>query len=57
MMKEETMTWAGHVVCTRENKHRIQPEGKTPRVTPWLRWENNIKTDFSMFNLPCTDQR
>lgn len=56
MMTQETMTWAGHVACTRENKHCIQTEGKRPRGTPWLRGEDNIKTDFNMLHLPCTDQ-
>lgn len=55
-MKQETMTWAGHVACTTENKHCTQTDWKRPRGTPWLRGEDNIKTDFNMFDLPGTDQ-
>jgi hypothetical protein len=48
-MTQATMTSAGHVACRRENKHCIQHEGKRPRATPWLRWENN-----NMWTLICS---
>jgi hypothetical protein len=51
VIKPRRMRWVGHVACTGEKKggYRVivgRPEAQRPRVRPWHRWDDNIKTDF-----------
>jgi len=51
VIKSRRMRWAGHVALMGERRdvYRVlvgKPEGKTPLVRPWRRWEDNIEMDL-----------